>query len=92
MVGGYGMDHPIRFTVSFGQIGPDDRVGSFHLMVDRLADVVQQPGPLSLFHIQSQFRGHGAAKKSHFQGVLQYVLPITGPVFQFSDEFDQFRD
>src|SRR5665647_420598 len=49
-------------------------MGPFHLMVNRLADIMKQTGPLGHFHINAQFCGHNATEKSHLQGVLENVL------------------
>ncbi len=42
----------IPFTVLLGKVTADNSVGAFHFMVNSLADVMQQTGPLGFLHIQ----------------------------------------
>ena len=66
-------------------------MGALDLVVDRLADVVQQPGPLGLFDVEAQLCGHDAAEEGNLQGVLQYVLAVAGAVLQLADQLEQLR-
>ena len=84
-----GVDNFLRFTVFPGQIAADDGVGAFHLVIHRLADVVQQTDPLGLFLVHPQLGCHGAAEEGHFQGVLENVLAIAGAVLEPADQVDQ---
>ena len=70
MMGTNGIDNIIGLTVFFHQITPDHRMRAFHFVVYGLADIMEQTGPLGLFHIQAQFRRHNTAEKGYFQRML----------------------
>ena len=61
----------------FCQIGPDEGMRSFHLVVYSLADIMEQSGSLGLFHIQPQLSRHHTAQKTDLSGVLEHILSIT---------------
>ena len=46
VVGGDGVDDLVRAAQPLGDVGADQRVRPFDLVIDRLADVVEQPGGL----------------------------------------------
>ena len=65
-----------------GQVGADDGVAALHLVVDRLAQVVQQAGALRRDGVQTQLGGHDAGEVGHLQRVVQHVLAVRGAVAQ----------
>ncbi len=71
MMRGDGIDDLRRLTVLARQLGADDRVRPFDLMVHGLADIVQQRGAPRLFFIQTQLGRHRAANKRRFDGMEQ---------------------
>ncbi len=91
MVGRDGVDDFFAFTVFFGDISPDQRVGPFDFMVDRFAYVMEQTCAFRFFHVHAEFRRHHAAKRGNFQRVLQNVLGEACSVFQLSEQADDFR-
>ena len=82
-------DGPMPQTREHILLVADDGVGAFHLVIHRLADVVQQTDPLGLFLVHPQLGSHGAAEEGHFQGVLENVLTIAGAVLEPADQVDQ---
>ena len=42
MVAGNGVDNVFRLAVAFHELGSDDGVRAFDLVIERLADIVQQ--------------------------------------------------
>ena len=88
MVRGDGMDDVLAFVVLFGDVGANEGMGPFDLMVDGLADIMQQASTLGLFDIHAQFRGHHAAQGRDLQGVLQHVLGKGRTVAQLPQQTD----
>ena len=64
---------------------------AFHLVVHGLAQIMQQPRPLGFLHVKTKFRGHDAAQKSHFQGMLKHILGEAGPEPELSQKTYDFR-
>ena len=73
-----GMDDLVVLPVLLGQIRTDLRMGAFHLMVNGLAQIVKQAGPLGNGHVGAHFGGHDARQMSYFDAVVQHVLAIAG--------------
>ena len=84
------MDDRLRFLVLLGKVYADLDVAALDLMVDCLADVVQQAGAACGQGIKPQFAGHHAGDMCNLDGVLQYVLTVAGTVTQTAEDFDQF--
>ena len=55
-----GMDDLARFAVAFGKLGADRRMAAFHLVVGRLADVVEQATPPTKRAGETDLLGHHA--------------------------------
>ena len=64
---------------------------AFDLMIDGFSDVVKEPGPLGLFHIESELRRHDAAEEGHLQRMLIDILRKARPVFEPADQLHQLR-
>src|ERR1700730_17513366 len=63
-------------------LATDDGVWTLDLVVDGLAQVVQQAGLLDdglLLGSAAHLRGHGAAEARHLLGVTEDVLTVAGP-------------
>ena len=88
---GHAIDHRLGFAVAPQKVRADDRVRPFHLMVDRLADVVQQPRPLRRHHLQAQFRRHQSHQVRYFHRMIQNILRITVPEMQPPQKLHYFR-
>ena len=57
-------------------------MAALDLVVDRLAQVVQEPRTLGGNGIQAQLRRHDARKVGHLERVVQHVLAVRGAVAQ----------
>ena len=82
MVGADGVHHLFHLTIFFRQIPADNGMRTFHLMVDSLADVVEQPSTFCHSHIYSQLSRHYTTEECDFKRVLQDILTVAGPVFE----------
>ena len=76
--------------VFFGEVHADLNVRALHLVIDSLADIVQQSAALGEVYIHAQFRRHDAGKVGNLDGMFQHVLPVAGAEFQPSQQFDEF--
>ena len=86
-----GMHDHGRFSVTFGKIGTNGRMGAFHFVVHGFANVMQKAGAFRLLFVQAEFRRHDAAQEANFEGMLQNVLGIACAIFEFTQELDQIR-
>jgi hypothetical protein len=66
-------------------------VGAFHLMIERLPDVMKQTGTFRQCNVFSQFSRHKPGQVRHFHGVLEHVLAIACTKLQTSQDLDQIR-
>src|SRR5205823_415614 len=91
---GDAVDHIFGFTVTLDELCPDDGVGAFDFVIDGLADVVQQAGPLGGGNVEPQFRPHQSHQLGDFDRVIQDVLRKTvaeAKPAQSLDDFDVHR-
>ena len=51
-------------------------MGAFALMVEGLADIMQQSRALRKRHIESQLAGHQACQMGDLDGMLEYILSV----------------
>ena len=91
MVGFHSVDDGRAFLVFLQQPDTDFNMGSFHFVVDALADVMEQSGPPCKVRIRTQVMGQVRGQVGDFQGMFEDVLTVAGPVFQPADQFDQLR-
>ena len=91
MVGVDGMDHRFALLVLPGHIHADVHMGAFNLVVQSLADVMQQAGTAGQGGVQAQLRGNEPGEIGHFQRVVQHILAIAGAVTQAPQQLDQLR-
>ena len=80
----------VGFVVAPGQVGPDHRVRALDLVVDGLAQVVQQTGPLGQLGVRAQLRGHQSREVGDLERVDQHVLPVARAELQPAEQLDQF--
>ena len=69
-------------AVAAGEVGADDRVRALDLVVDGLAEVVQEAGALGGRLVEAKLGGHDAAEGGHLDGVREHVLAEGGAVAQ----------
>ncbi len=91
MVGSDGVHDLLGLAILLGKFSAYKSVGPFHLVIHCFADVVQKADPLGILDVESQFARHAAANESYFDGMVQDVLSVAGPVFEFTHEPDELR-
>ena len=90
MVRQNGVHHIRAFVILPCQLGAQGYVGAFRLMVNGLADVMEQTGTLGQLHVCAQFRCHHASQVADLDGVLQHVLTVAGAVLEPTQQLHQF--
>ena len=88
MVGVNGVHHRFTFFIPLGNLHTDLDVRAFHLMVEGLADVMQQACAFGQGRIEPQLGGHNAGEIGHLQRMLEHVLTVAGTVTQAAQELD----
>ena len=78
-------------AVLLGKIGADAEMGAFYLVVDGLADIVEQTGPLRLLDVELQFRRDNAADEGHLKRMLIDVLGVTAPELESAQKLHHLR-
>ena len=73
------VDDRVALAVLARDVDADRDMAALDLMVDGLADVVQQAGALGHLHVGAELGGHVAGEVGDLQRVAQHVLPV----FQF---------
>ena len=68
----------MRLAVALGQLGADGRVAAFHLVVGRLADVVQEARSGGPGAVEAELLGHHAGEVRDLERVLEHVLAVAG--------------
>ncbi len=89
MVGLDGVDNDRIFLVLPGQVRAQLDVAALHLVVDGLAQIMQQSRPLGHGHVHTQFRGNEPGNVGHLDGVVQNVLAIGGAVLLAAQNLDE---
>ena len=77
-------------AVLAGQLRAQGDVGALLLVVNGLAQIMQQAGALGNLHIGAHFGGHEAGQVAYLDGVLEHVLPIAGAVFHAAQQAHDF--
>ena len=91
MVGLNGVYDSFALLVLAGDIHADFHVGALHLVVHRLADVMQQTGAAGDDWVDAQLAGHHAGQERHLHGVVEHVLPVTRAVTQPAEQPHDLR-
>ena len=91
MVGLDGVDDVLALPVLPGQLHADLDMGALHLVVDGLAQVMEQARPLGLGHVDADLGGEKSGQLGHLDGVVEHVLAIAGAVVLAAQQLDQFR-
>ena len=82
MVGLDGVEDVLFFLKLPAELHAQVDMGALVLVVQGLADVVEQSRPLGGVDVQSQLRGHEARDVADLDGVLEDVLPVAGAVME----------
>jgi len=89
VVGGDGVHDGGAFSVALGQLGPDQGVGALHLVIDGLADVMQEPGAFGEADVQAQLGRHQTRQLRDFDRMVEDVLRIAVTEVEAAEELDQ---
>ena len=60
-------------------------------MVNGLAQIVEQTGPLGLGHVGADLSGQQSSHMGYFDGVIEHVLTVAGAVTHPAQQLDQLR-
>ncbi len=88
VVGLNGMDDLGILLILPRQIHADGHMAALDLMVDGLADVMQQSGPFCGGNVHSEFRCEQPRNMGHLDRVIQHVLAVAGAVFHAAQQLD----
>ena len=66
-------------------------MGTLIFVVECLADIMQQSGSLGQLDVQSQLACHQTRELRDLDGMLEYILPVGGSVFESAQNLDQLR-
>ena len=83
------VDDRVALLVFSGEINTDLDVRSLDLVVDRLADVVQQTGALCQGGVDTQLARHHAGEICHLDRMVEHVLTVAGAVAQSAQQLDK---
>ena len=84
-----GVDDLFLFLVLPGVLHAQRHMGAFKLVIQRLADIVQQTRALGGMDVGAQLGGHHAGDMGHLNRVLQHVLAIAGAVMETAQQLLQ---
>jgi len=79
----------LRLAVLLGELLRDLGVRAVHLMVDRLADVVEEAGAPGDLDVRAELGRHDAGEVGHLDRVVEDVLTVARPVLEASEELDE---
>ena len=85
-----GVDDDGVLLVLSGEFDAQLDVAAFHLVVNGLAEVVQQTGTLCQRHIDAKFGRHQTRNMRNLNGVVQHVLAIGRAVFLAAQKLNEF--
>ena len=80
------VDHLGAFLVLAAYIYADLYMGAFDLVVERLADIMQQTCTSCKGSVHAKLARHDTGEVSHLNGVVEDVLAVGSPVAQTSDK------
>ena len=90
MMSGDTVDHGIADAIAFDKISPDKRMRAFHMMVYRLANVMQQPAHFGDIDVSAQFHRDHPGDMSRFDSMGMLILPIAAAELQLSQQLENF--
>ena len=80
-----------RFAILARDLAADQRMRSFDLMRQRLADIVQQRSAARLLFVESQLGRHRAADERSFDRMHQHILRVAVAELEHPEQLDQLR-
>ncbi len=91
MVARHALPHRFRFAVFFQKLRADRGVRTFDLVVDGLANVMEQSDATADGFVLAQLGGHHTFDAGDLDGVVEHVLREAVTEFQASEQFQYFR-
>ncbi len=91
VVADHAVDHGLGEAVALEELATDDGVRPFDLVVDGLADVVQQAGPLDRLLVVARFRGEHPRDVRDLDRVAEHVLSERRPEVQAAEVLHEIR-
>jgi len=91
VVGGDAVDDLLRRFVAAGQFRAERGVGAFHVVVDGLADVMQQAAHLGHGDVRAQLGGDDPGDVGGLDGMGVLVLAVAAAELELADQLDQLR-
>ena len=85
----HGIDHNRRFLVLAAQLCAELYMGSFHLMIHSLTNVMQKSCTLRHTDVQSEFPGKNTGELRNLNAVLQHILSVAGTIPEFTKETNE---
>src|SRR6266542_388039 len=85
------MDDFVRLAELLQDLAAELEVCPFHLAVYRLADVVEEAGPLGHLDVRAELRRHVGREPGDLLGMLEHVLAIGRAVLESSQQLDELR-
>ena len=85
------VDNKLGLAELLSDFAADFHVRAFHLMVNCLADIMQQTCTLSKHNVYAQLRSHHACQVCNLNRVVQHILTIAGAIFQTAQKLNQLR-
>ena len=83
------VDDVLALMVLAQELHAERDVGAFELVVDGLADIVQQAGALRRGDVRAELGCHHAGKMRDLDGVLEHVLTVARTVMQAAEQLHQ---
>lgn len=75
-------------VVALGHFNAQLDVRAFHLVIDGLADVVEQTRALGELHIRAQLRRHQTGQMADLDAVLEHVLAVARAIAHAAEQLD----
>ena len=85
------VDDVFRLTILAGDIGADGRMRPLDLVVDGLADIVEQAAALREHDITAELGCHDAGEVRDLDGMIEHVLAVARAVAQAAEQSDELR-
>src|SRR2546426_12066034 len=84
------IDNPGMLSKFLGEVVTYQGMGPFDALIDGLADIMQQTGPLRKVYVDPEFRGHETSEVGDLNAVRKEILTVTRAVFHPSDMLQKF--
>ena len=89
VVGLDGVDDFFRLLVLAGDVDADGHVAALDLVVDGLAEIVQETGALGQGNVHAELSGEQTGDLGDLDGVVEHVLTVARAVALAAEELDE---